>query len=151
MIMIGAGTGLAPFRGFLQERAAQRAQGVPVARSLLFFGCRTPDVDVLYGDELRAYQDQGLVHVEVAYSRPADGPGRYVQDAVLDCSDAVWELLQRDAAVFVCGNAATIAPGVRSALTTVFRRKTSAGEADAQAWLTGLRVTNRFVEDIWGG
>ena len=151
MVMIGAGTGLAPFRGFLQERAAQRAQGVPVARSLLFFGCRTPDVDVLYGDELRAYQEQGLAHVEIAYSRPADGPGRYVQDAVLDCGDAVWELLQREAAVFVCGNAATIGPGVRSALTRIFRDRTGAGEADAQAWLAGLRATDRFVEDIWGG
>ena len=52
MIMIGAGTGVAPFRGFLQERAAQRAQGAPVAESLLFFGCRRPDSDLLYGEEL---------------------------------------------------------------------------------------------------
>jgi cytochrome P450/NADPH-cytochrome P450 reductase len=151
MIMIGAGTGVAPFRGFLQERAAQKAQGVPVAPSLLFFGCRNREVDLLYADELRGYQDQGLVRVENAFSRATDGPCRYVQDAMLDCADEVWELLRRDAAVFVCGNASTIAPGIRTALTRTFRDKTGAGEADAQAWLTGLRSTDRFVEDIWGG
>jgi len=53
--------------------------------------------------------------------------------------------------VFVCGNAATMAPGVRSALTAIFRDKTGAGEADATAWLAGLRTTDRFLEDIWGG
>jgi cytochrome P450/NADPH-cytochrome P450 reductase len=73
-----------------------------------------------------------------------------VQDAVLDCGDVVWEALQREAAVFVCGNAATIAPAVRSALTRIFRDRTGAGAADAQAWLAGLRATDRFVEDIWG-
>ena len=84
MIMIGAGTGVAPFRGFLQERAALAGQGVPVARSLLFFGCRNRESDLLYADELRDYQDRGLVHVENAFSRATDERCRYVQDAMLD-------------------------------------------------------------------
>jgi cytochrome P450/NADPH-cytochrome P450 reductase len=151
MIMIGAGTGFAPFRGFLQERAALKGQGVPVERSLLFFGCRDRAADYLYADELRGWEADGIVRVEGAFSRTADAPSRYVQDALLDCADEVWELLQHDAAVFVCGNAATMAPGVRSALITIFRDKTSAGEADAAAWLAGLRTTDRFLEDIWGG
>jgi cytochrome P450/NADPH-cytochrome P450 reductase len=151
MIMIGAGTGLAPFRGFLQERAALRDQGVPVGPSLLFFGCRNQEVDLLYADELHHYQDRGLVRVENAFSRATDTRCRYVQDAMLDCTDEVWDLLQHDAAVFVCGNASTIAPGVRSALVRIFTDKTGAGEADAKAWLSGLRTTDRFVEDIWGG
>jgi cytochrome P450/NADPH-cytochrome P450 reductase len=151
MIMVGAGTGLAPFRGFLQERAALAGQGVPVTRSLLFFGCRDRDADYLYADELRGWEADGVVRVECAFSRTADTPSRYVQEAMLDCADEVWELLQHNAAVFVCGNAATMAPGVRSALTTIFRDKTSAGEADAAAWLAGLRTNDRFLEDIWGG
>jgi len=149
--MVGAGTGLAPFRGFLQERAALKGQGVPVERSLLFFGCRDRAADYLYADELAGWAADGIVRVEGAFSRTADTPSRYVQDALLDCADEVWELLQHGAAVFVCGNAATMAPGVRSALTTIFRDKTGAGEADAAAWLAGLRTTDRFLEDIWGG
>jgi cytochrome P450/NADPH-cytochrome P450 reductase len=151
MIMIGAGTGMAPFRGFLQERAALRDQGVPVGSSLLFFGCRNRETDLLYADEIRDYEEQGLVRVENAFSRAADQPCRYVQEAMLDRADEIWDLLQRDAAVFVCGNASTIAPGVRTSLARIFSQRTGAGEADAQAWLTGLRAADRFVEDIWGG
>ena len=114
MIMIGAGTGLAPFRGFLQERAALRDQGVPVAPSLLFFGCRNQETDLLYADEMREFEQHGLVRVENAFSRGPDGGCRYVQAAMLDCADEVWDLLQKEAAVFVCGNASTIAPGVRA-------------------------------------
>ena len=89
--------------------------------------------------------------LRTAFSRPDAGPGRYVQDAVVGCAEEVWNALRRDGAVFVCGNAATMAPGVRAALTQVFRDRTGAGEADARAWLAGLRATDRFVEDIWGG
>src|SRR5215218_3888704 len=144
MIMVGSGTGLAPFRGFLQERAVQREQGTPTARSLLFFGCRTSLTDQLYADELREYEERDLVRVEYAYSREPGVPGRYVQEALLDCADEVWGLLQQGAAVFVCGNAATIAPGVRRSLLHIFREKTSTTEADAEAWLAGLRTADRF-------
>ncbi|MCV2489319.1 cytochrome P450 [Geodermatophilus sp. YIM 151500] len=151
MLMVGAGTGLAPFRGFLQERAALRGQGVQVAASLLFFGCREPQADLLYAEELLGYQRDGLVRVENAFSREPGRPCRYVQDAMLDCADEVWSVLQRDAVVLVCGNASTIAPGVRSSLVRIFRDRTATSEADAAAWLAGLRAADRFVEDIWGG
>ena len=70
---------------------------------------------------------------------------------MLDCAEEVWDLLQQGAVVLVCGNATTIAPAVRASLARVFRERTSAGEADAQAWLTGLRSSDRLLEDIWGG
>jgi cytochrome P450/NADPH-cytochrome P450 reductase len=151
MIMIGAGTGLAPFRGFLQERAALRDQRVPVATSLLFFGCRSADVDLLYADELAAFEAQGIVRTERCLSAEPGAKRRYVQQGMLDCADEVWELLQQDGVVLVCGNASTIAPGVRASLTTIFRERTGAGDSDAAAWLAGLRSGGRLVEDIWGG
>jgi cytochrome P450/NADPH-cytochrome P450 reductase len=151
MIMIGAGTGLAPFRGFLQERAALRDQRVPVATSLLFFGCRSADVDLLYADELAAFEAQGIVRTERCLSAEPGAKRRYVQQGMLDCADEVWELLQQDAVVLVCGNASTIAPGVRASLTTIFRERTGAGDSDTAAWLAGLRSGGRLVEDIWGG
>jgi len=151
MIMIGAGTGVAPFRGFLQERDAQQQQGAEVARSLLLFGCRSATSDLLYAEELLDYERRGLVRVENAFSREAGQPCRYVQQAMTDCADEVWALLQQDAVVLVCGNAATIAPGVRASLTAIFRERTSTTEDDARAWLTGLGASGRFLEDIWGG
>ena len=151
MVMVGAGTGLAPFRGFLQERAVLRDQKVPIGPSLLFFGCRHPEMDQLYADELSDWEDQGVVRVERCFSRAPGQNRRYVQDGMLECADEVWTLLQADAVVLVCGNAATIAPGVRASLTTIFRDRTGAGEKDAEAWLAGLRSGGRLVEDIWGG
>ena len=75
MIMIGAGTGLAPFRGFLQERAAQKARGESLAPSLLFFGCRNPEHDYLYADEMLEFEKTADVRVYPAFSRqPRDGP-----------------------------------------------------------------------------
>jgi cytochrome P450/NADPH-cytochrome P450 reductase len=62
----------------------------------------------------------------------------------------VWDLLQHEAVVYVCGNASTMAPGVRAALAGIFRAETGASEADAEAWLTGLRSSGRYLEDIWG-
>jgi cytochrome P450/NADPH-cytochrome P450 reductase len=150
MIMVGAGTGMAPFRGFLQERGSLAARGVPVAESLLVLGCRDADDDLLYADELARYEKDGVARLVTACSRVPGYPYRYVQHALTAEADAVWDLLQADAVVYVCGNAATMAPGVRAALTEVFRAKTLAGEADAEAWFAGLRAGGRYLEDIWG-
>ncbi|HEX6757631.1 MAG TPA: cytochrome P450 [Propionibacteriaceae bacterium] len=151
MIMIGAGTGLAPFRGFLQERAAQQAGGVPVATSLLFFGCRTSADDYLYEDELRRYEADGVVKVDAVFSREGNSERRYVQDAIIGRADEVWNLIENEQAnIYVCGNANTMAPGVRTALIQVFRMKSGAS-TDGNNWLAGLRADGRFLEDIWGG
>jgi cytochrome P450 / NADPH-cytochrome P450 reductase len=150
MIMVGAGTGMAPFRGFCQEREALAARGVPVADSLLVLGCRDPEDDLLYADELARYEKEGVARLLTACSRVPGYPHRYVQHVLEAEADAVWDLLQHDAVVYVCGNAATMAPGVRAALAAVFRAKTLASEADAEAWFAGLRANGRYLEDIWG-
>jgi cytochrome P450 / NADPH-cytochrome P450 reductase len=151
MIMVGAGTGLAPFRGFLQERAAQQAAGTAVATSLLFFGCRTSDDDYLYQDELSRYEADGIVKVAAVFSREGDPKLRYVQDAIVDRADEVWDLIENQRAnIYVCGNANTMAPGVRTALIQVLRLK-SPTSTDGNNWLAGLRADGRFLEDIWGG
>jgi cytochrome P450/NADPH-cytochrome P450 reductase len=151
MIMVGAGTGLAPFRGFLQERAAMKAQGVPIARSLLFFGCRRSETDFLYSSELRDFERDGVVEVETVFSRqPIDGR-TYVQHSIAARADDVWNLIGQQASIFVCGNANTMAPGVRAALVDIFRAKTGGSAAEGEAWLADLRAADRFLEDIWGG
>ncbi|HEV7791472.1 MAG TPA: cytochrome P450 [Pseudonocardia sp.] len=151
MIMVGAGTGLAPFRGFLQERAAQAEQGRPVGPSLLFFGCRDPERDYLYADELRDLAKLCPLRVRTVFSQQPRNGRRYVQDELLARHDEVWELLEQGGAAFVCGNANTIAPGVRAALADIYRQHTGGSAAQAQAWLAELRAADRFLEDVWGG
>jgi cytochrome P450 / NADPH-cytochrome P450 reductase len=85
-----------------------------------------------------------------AFSRVEGYAHRYVQHALEASADQVWAAMQQDAVVFVCGNASTMAPGVRAALVAVFRAKTGAGASDGEAWLAGLRSSNRYLEDIWG-
>ena len=79
MIMVGAGTGMAPFRGFLQERADLKDRGAPIGESILFFGCRDSATDFLYADELKAFEAAGVTELQVAFSREPDQPRTYVQ------------------------------------------------------------------------
>ena len=134
MIMIGPGTGLAPFRGFLQERAALKQRGVPVGESLLFFGCRDPLQDFLYEEELRAFEASGITRLHCAFSRAPGQEKVYVQQAIRAQGDEVWRLLQQEAVIFVCGDASRMAPDVRRAFGELFQERTGASGADAQAW-----------------
>jgi cytochrome P450 / NADPH-cytochrome P450 reductase len=149
MIMVGPGTGVAPFRGFLQERAALKQQGVPVGESMLFFGCRDPLQDFLYEDELRAFEAAGVTRLCTVFSREPGKPKTYVQQAIKKQSEEVWRLLQQEAVVFVCGEASRMAPEVRQAFVEVFRQRTGTTVSDGQAWLTGLAASHRYLEDIW--
>jgi len=149
MIMVGAGTGLAPFRGFLQERAAQGADGAALAPSLLFFGCRTRD-DRLYEQELADFATSANVQTYTAFSREPGQQRRYAQHEMLAHADEIWSLLEAGGVVYVCGNARTLAPGVRAALTQIAADKLGLGGAAAEDWLTDLRRRHRYLEDIWG-
>ncbi|MEV6682278.1 cytochrome P450 [Streptomyces erythrochromogenes] len=151
MIMVACGTGLAPFRGFLQERAVQHGLGTPVSRSLLFYGCRHPQRDYLYQQELADYEHMGIVQVHPAFSQLPGQPKTYVQHLIAAQEDDVWERLDRGAVVLVCGNATTMAPAVRAAFTDLYARQTGSSHQQAQEWLAGLQSSNRYLEDIWGG
>ena len=118
---------------------------------MLFFGCRTSEDDYLYEDELSRYEADGVVKVDAVFSREGNPQRRYVQDAIIQRSDDVWDLIaNKRANIYVCGNANTMAPGVRTALIQVFRMNSGAS-TDGNNWLAGLRAEGRFLEDIWGG
>jgi cytochrome P450 / NADPH-cytochrome P450 reductase len=150
MIMVGCGTGLAPFRGFIAERADLKASGVPVGESLLFFGFRNADQDYLYKDELQGLEKMGAVQVFDVASRVPGQPKTYVQHRIVDQAADVWRLIEDGAVIFICGNASTMAPDVRRAFMEVFRKQTGKSPADADAWLAHLRDEDRYLEDIWG-
>lgn len=108
IICICAGSGIAPFRGFFQERAAMKSAGRPLAPSILFYGCRLPGTDDLYREEFDTWEQLGAVSVRRAYSRdPQKSKGcKYVQDRVLADSEDVHRLWHQGAKVFVCGSRA---------------------------------------------
>ncbi len=150
MVMVAAGTGLAPFRGFLQERAAiKREQGREVGSSLLFFGCRDPRQDYIYEDELRGYASEGITKVECAFSRLDGQPKMYVQDSLEAHHEEVWSTLEDGAIVYLCGDASRMAPAVEEAFVGLYRNETGAGEDDGKAWMRDLKGSHRYVVDVW--
>jgi cytochrome P450 / NADPH-cytochrome P450 reductase len=150
IIMIGPGTGLAPFRGFLQERAARKAKGTSLGPAMLFFGCRHPDQDFLYADELKAFAADGIVELHTAFSR-ADGPKTYVQHLVAAQKDKVWSLIEQGAITYVCGDGGKMEPDVKAALMSIHRERTGGDEAAASRWIDEMGTRNRYVLDVWAG
>ncbi|KAI0629781.1 fatty acid hydroxylase [Trametes polyzona] len=150
LVMMCAGSGLAPMRGFLQERAMQAQAGRPVAKSLLFFGCRTPREDYLYGDaELREWSALGVVDVRPAFSRSTeDSQGcRYVQDRVRhDRADVIGAFL-KGGKFFVCG-ASKVASGVKQVLVEIIKETR---QLDDEAALTTFEelMNGRYATDIF--
>jgi cytochrome P450/NADPH-cytochrome P450 reductase len=150
LIMVGAGTGLAPFMGFLQERAALKEQGKPVGQSLLFFGCRHPEQDFIYQDELESYEEQGLTQLYVAFSRIQAQHKAYVQDKILEQKDLVWQFIQQGAPTFICGDMEKMVPGVAQAYRTLYQQRSGTSPLEAERWLEEMTAQNRYVVDIWG-
>ncbi|MFF7945820.1 bifunctional cytochrome P450/NADPH--P450 reductase [Streptomyces griseorubiginosus] len=148
VVMISAGTGLAPFRGAVADRVAALGRGEQLPPALCYFGCDAPDADFLHADELRSAEAVGAVRLRPAFSAvPGSG---YVQHRIAAESAEVWELLRAGARVYVCGDGSRMAPGVRHALRTLFREHTPhADESAAERWLDGLVRDGRYVEDVY--
>jgi cytochrome P450/NADPH-cytochrome P450 reductase len=149
IIMVCAGTGLAPFRGFLEERALRRAAGEPAGPALLFFGCNHAEVDFLYREELARWQADGLVTVLPAFFHQPDGEIYFVQHRLARERTRVRELMDRGATVFVCGDGRHMAPAVRATFARLHRDQTGCSEQDAQAWIAGLEQNGRYVADVF--
>jgi len=150
IIMVCAGSGIAPFHGFLQERAIQKAGGREVGPALLFFGVDHPEVDYLYKDELDAWQQQGVVEVHPAFSEAPDAEVTFVQHRVWQRRDAVTALFRCGAIVFVCGDGARMAPAVRATFVRIYQDALGVCVEEAEAWADKVeRETGRYVADVF--
>lgn len=154
VILVSAGTGVAPFCGFLGDRLAAQENGEPYSSALCFFGVRDPDVDYIFRDQFEMGEELGIVRMRPAFSRaPQDGV-RYVQDRIAADADDVWDLLgdaAKDAHVYVCGDGAKMAPAVRQAFLDIYCARTGSDESRARDWLIDLVESDRYVEDVWAG
>ena len=150
MVMVCAGTGVAPFRGFLQERAAQKAAGRDVGRSLLFFGVDDPDVDYLYRDEFEGWERDGVVEMRPAFSAKPDGDVVFVQHRVWKERAEVAQLFRDGAQFFVCGDGKYMAPAVRETFIRIYQKATQIDDAGANAWADRMEHEHgRYVSDVF--
>jgi cytochrome P450/NADPH-cytochrome P450 reductase len=150
IIMIGPGTGLAPFRGFLQERAARKAAGARLGPAMLFFGCRHPQQDFLYANELEAFAAAGICELHSAFSRAGERK-TYVQHLVEAQKERVWSLIDQGAIIFVCGDGSKMEPDVKAALVAIYRERAGADAEAGARWIEELGTKNGYVLDVWAG
>lgn len=145
IIMIGAGTGIAPFRAFMQQRAVEQAEG----KNWLFFGNPTFTEDFLYQQEWQDWAKQGLLHrYHFAWSRDQQQKV-YVQDKICEQAENLWQWLQAGAYVYVCGDASKMAKDVEQALLEVVRQQGNMDEEQAQDYLALLREDKRYQRDVY--
>jgi len=145
MIMVGPGTGVAPFRAFLQERQASGASG----GNWLVFGEQRAACDFYYREELHRWLDSGhLQHLDTAFSRD-QASKIYVQQRLLEQGARVWEWLQQGAHFYVCGDASRMAKDVDAALRQVLQAHAGMSEAQATAYVARLASDKRYVRDVY--
>ncbi len=145
VIMVGPGTGIAPFRAFLQERAAAGLRG----RSWLFFGDQHEATDFLFAGELQAWLADGtLGRLDTAWSRD-QARKVYVQDRMREHAADLWRWLQDGAHFYVCGDAMRMAKDVDTALREIAARQGGLSEAAAKDWTASLARQGRYLRDVY--
>jgi sulfite reductase (NADPH) flavoprotein alpha-component len=145
IVMIGPGTGIAPFRAFLAERAGSGAPG----RNWLFFGDRSFEHDFLYQSEWLAWRKQGVLNrVDVAFSRD-QAQKIYVQHRMREQGAQLWAWLEDGAHLYVCGDAKQMAPDVHAALVEIIRQHGSLTADAAGEYLTQLQRDRRYQRDVY--
>ncbi|MCW1926009.1 flavodoxin domain-containing protein [Luteolibacter arcticus] len=145
VIMVGPGTGIAPFRAFLEERKATGAKGP----NWLFFGNPHSKSDFLYGEELTAFQKDGtLQKLDLAWSRDQKEKV-YVQNLMVQHGAELWKWFQDGAAFYVCGDASRMAKDVDAALHTIAEQHGGLSKDDAAAWVNQLKKDKRYLRDVY--
>ncbi|KAK9693388.1 hypothetical protein K7432_013940 [Basidiobolus ranarum] len=154
VIMACAGTGIAPFRGFLQERQCDGLKSIQKggrSTTHLFFGCRSPEHDFIYRDELEGFESDGtLDKLHLAFSR-VGGSRKYVQHELLASASLVWDLLHNQkGAFYVCGSASGMAKDVASTLITIIQQIGGMNDQEAKQYFQELQENGKYNEDVWG-
>jgi sulfite reductase (NADPH) flavoprotein alpha-component len=145
IIMVGPGTGIAPFRSFIQERENRDAEG----KNWLFFGDRTFTQDFLYQVEWQKYLKSGaLSRLDVAFSRD-QVEKVYVQHRILENAEQVWQWIQEGAYIYVCGDATRMAKDVHDALVIVAEQEGKLARDEAEQFINDLRKAKRYQRDVY--
>jgi sulfite reductase (NADPH) flavoprotein alpha-component len=145
IIMVGPGTGVAPFRAFVEEREALGCRG----RNWLFFGDQHFDTDFLYQVEWQRWHKSGVLsHLDLAFSRD-QADKVYVQHRMLERSRDLYAWLQDGAYVYVCGDAGRMAADVEAALVSIISKEGGKSREAADEYLHGLHASKRYQRDVY--
>uniref|UniRef100_A0A8C2K312 NADPH--hemoprotein reductase n=1 Tax=Cyprinus carpio TaxID=7962 RepID=A0A8C2K312_CYPCA len=150
VIMIGPGTGIAPFMGFVQERSWLKEQGKEVGETVLYYGCRHKNEDFLYQEELDEFEKTGvLTALNVAFSRD-QADKVYVQHLLKKNKEAVWRLVHTDNAhIYICGDARNMARDVQNAFYEIAEELGGLSRAQAVDYIKKLMTKGRYSQDVW--
>lgn len=145
MIMVGPGTGVGPFRGFLQERMATKAKG----KNWLIFGEQRSESDFYFKEELTAIKNEGYLHrLDTAFSR--DQPQKiYVQHRMIEHGAELWAWLKEGAHFYVCGDASQMAKEVEAALKKVIQEHSGMNPAEVDSYVKDMSQSKRYAKDVY--
>jgi sulfite reductase (NADPH) flavoprotein alpha-component len=144
IIMVGPGTGIAPFRGFLEERQARVADG----KNWLFFGDRNAANDFIYREQLEAMVDSGFLRLDLAFSRDQEEK-IYVQDRMREHGAEFFQWLENGAYFYICGDAFRMAKDVDNALHELIMENGNMDRAAAEDYVNALKKAKRYVRDVY--
>lgn len=148
IIMIGPGTGVAPFRGFIQERFSSKEDGKQVGQTVLYFGCRKKTEDYIYQEEFEKYENNGLLTLKLAFSR--DQPQKvYVTHLLEKDADLIWNIFENNGHLYICGDAKSMAVDVRNVILRIIQEKGNMTEEQAQAYYKKMETQKRISMDVW--
>ncbi|XP_071790461.1 NADPH--cytochrome P450 reductase-like isoform X2 [Asterias amurensis] len=149
VIMVGPGTGFAPFRGFIQERHFAKSEGKVLGETILFFGCRNRNHDYIYENEINGYlADKTLAAVFTAFSRET-GAKEYVQHIMSREKERIWKLLEEGGHIYVCGDARYMAPDVQKVIRTIISEQGGKTQQEADDYIKKLQSKGRYACDVW--
>jgi cytochrome P450/NADPH-cytochrome P450 reductase len=147
IIMIAAGTGIAPFRGFIQERAAQMVCGREIGTTILYYGCRT-EQDFLYSNELNKWSKIGAVQIKTAFSRQSDENRKYVQHLMWEDRHEIAKLYHEGARFYICGSAHKLATSVKTCFIQIIADDQKCDEEKAAKILENIS-SDRYNVDVF--
>lgn len=151
VVMVGPGTGVAPFRSFIQHRVASDScpGQLPAPRLVLFFGCRNSSGDFFFREEWERLEGEGHLKLFTAFSR--DQPEKcYVQHRISEQSALLWQLLNSEgAAIYIAGNARDMPNDVRTAIVQAAQRESGCSQSEAECWVQQLEQNGRFQLETW--
>jgi len=149
VLMVGPGTGLAPFRGFIQERHLQRESGKEMGDTILYFGCRKKAEDFIYEDELTDYASNGTISdLQLAFSRD-QGEKEYVTHKLRENMAQVWDVIKKGGHLYVCGDARFMAKDVNEIFIEAIKTHGEKSVEQATRFLSSLSDKGRYCVDVW--